>query len=290
MNTQISSDKSTIFSEKKSLNCAGKLINFETPVIMGVLNITPDSFYDGGKNNSAKAYLQHTALMLQEGAAIIDIGAASTRPGAKIINADEELENLLPALKNIRKEFPEAIISIDTYHSKVAEIVVDNGADIINDISGGAFDADMFAAIGKLKVPYVLMHTQGTPETMQKSPVYDNVLKEVIFYFSEKINTLRSLGVNDIIIDPGFGFGKTVEHNYKLLSGLSLFKMFELPILAGVSRKSMINKVLNCKPEDALNGTTVLNTIALMKGASILRVHDVKEAMEVVKLVRHLGV
>ena len=289
MNTQISSAKSTIFSRKKSLNCKGNLINIENPLIMGILNITPDSFFDGGKYNSATAYLKHTAQMLQDGAAIIDIGAASTRPGAKIIDANEEIEKLIPALKNIRKEFPDCIISIDTYHAKVAEVAIDNGADIINDISGGAFDKDMFTTIARLKVPYVLMHTKDVPETMQNNPEYVDVVKEVIHYFSEKINILRSLGVNDIILDPGFGFAKTVEHNYELLSNLDLFKIFELPILSGISRKSMINKVLNCTPNDALNGTTVLNTVSLLKGASILRVHDVKEAMEVVKLVEKLG-
>ena len=290
MNTQISSAKSTIFSEKKSLNCRGNLIIFEKPLIMGILNITPDSFYDGGRYNSVNKYMQHTAQMLQDGADIIDIGAASTRPGTPIINTDEEIQRLLPALKNIRKEFSDIIISVDTYHSKIAEVAIDNGADIINDISGGTFDDNMFNTIGKLKVPYVLMHIKGTPDTMQKEPVYEDVVKEVIFYFSERINQLRSLGINDIIIDPGFGFGKTIAHNYELLSKLDLFKMFDVPIVAGVSRKSMINKVLNCKPEDALNGTTVLNTVALMKGASILRVHDVKEAMEAVKLCRLLAV
>lgn len=288
MNTQISSVKSTIFSEKKSLNCRGNLIIFEKPLIMGILNITPDSFYDGGKYNSVNKYMQHTAQMLQDGADIIDIGAASTRPGTPIINIDEEIQRLLPALKNIRKEFSDKIISVDTYHSKIAEVAIDNGADIINDISGGSFDDNMFNTIGKLKVPYVLMHIKGTPDTMQKEPVYEDVVKEVVFYFSERINKLRSLGVNDIIIDPGFGFGKTIAHNYEILSKLDLFRVFDIPIVAGVSRKSMINKALNCKPEDALNGTTVLNTVALMKGASILRVHDVKEAMEAVKLVSNL--
>lgn len=290
MNTQISSAKSTIFSGKRSLNCRGNLIIFEKPLIMGILNITPDSFYDGGRYNSVNKYMQHTAQMLQDGADIIDIGAASTRPETPIINTDEEIQRLLPALKNIRKEFSDIFISVDTYHSKIAEVAIDNGADIINDISGGTFDDNMFNTIGKLKVPYVLMHIKGTPDTMQKEPVYDDVVKEVIFYFSERINKLRSLGVNDIIIDPGFGFGKTIAHNYEILSKLDLFKVFDVPIVAGVSRKSMINKVLNCKPEDALNGTTVLNTVALLKGASILRVHDVKEAMEALKLCRLLAV
>ncbi|MCX6230029.1 MAG: dihydropteroate synthase [Bacteroidetes bacterium] len=258
-------------------------------MVMGILNITDDSFYDGGQHVTVTAALKHCAKMLDEGAAIIDIGASSTRPGAQLMSATEEAVKLLPVITAIRNEFPEAIISVDTYHASVAEMAVDNGAGIINDISGGEFDPGMFTTIARLKVPYVLMHIKGRPENMQQNPVYNNLMQEVMLYFSEKVNQLRALGVNDIIIDPGFGFGKTTEHNYELLQKLEVFSMLELPVLVGFSRKSMINKVLKCKPEDALNGTTVLNTIALLKGANILRVHDVKEAVEAIKITSMLA-
>ncbi|MFA4851570.1 MAG: dihydropteroate synthase [Bacteroidales bacterium] len=282
MNSQ---HKNTFFSSQKTINCGGRLISLENPLVMGILNITPDSFYDGGKHKDMDNAMKHCAKMLEEGANIIDIGAVSTKPGAKEVTQEEEEKRLIPVLKKMTKEFPDAIFSIDTYRSSIARMSVDCGAQMINDISAGAFDENMFGIISELQVPYIIMHIQGTPADMQKNPVYENVVKEVITYFSEKVATLRKLGVNDIIIDPGFGFGKTVEHNYELLRNLEYFSFFGLPLMAGVSRKSMINKVLGTKPEDALNGTTVLNTIALMKGANILRVHDVKEAVEAVKLV-----
>ncbi|MFZ4741357.1 MAG: dihydropteroate synthase [Bacteroidales bacterium] len=281
---QISSDKNTIFSSIQTINCRGKLINFNKALVMGILNITDDSFFDGGSYIAEAQWMAHASKMLLDGADIIDIGAASTRPGAKLISADEEAEILLPVIRSIRKEYPDALISVDTYHSNVAKISTDNGVDIINDISGGEFDKAMFSTIAQLKVPYILMHIKGAPENMQQNPIYENLIEEMMLYFAEKVNKLRLLGVNDIILDPGFGFGKTLEHNYQLLQKLDLFKFHELPILVGVSRKSMINKVLNTSPAGALNGTTVLNTIALLKGAKILRVHDVREAVEAVKL------
>ena len=256
---------------------------------MGILNITSDSFYDGGKHKTQKDILFQCDKMLLEGAAIIDIGAVSTRPGADKVSEENEIARLLPVLKIIRKYFSGTIISIDTYRSSIAEIVVNNGADIINDISGGNFDNRMFETIAKLKVPYIIMHIKGTPQNMQINPTYKNVVKEIKDFFFKKIEELKTIGVNNIIIDPGFGFGKTVEHNYQILSHLDTFKSLGVPVLAGLSRKSMINKVLNTKPKDALNGTTVLNTIALLKGADILRVHDVKEAIEVIKIVSELN-
>lgn len=276
--------KNTFFSSQKSINCCGKLLILEKPVIMGILNITPDSFYDGGKYSAINNIIEHTKIMIDEGAAIIDIGAVSTKPGAKTVSLSEEKKRLLPVVKLLLKEIPEIIISIDTFRSEIAKAAIEEGACIINDISAGQFDEKMFTTIAKLQVPYIIMHIQGTPENMQVAPHYKNVVQEVLYYFSEKINQLVQLGVNDIIIDPGFGFGKTVEHNYDLLNHLDFFRTLNLPILAGVSRKSMINKVLGTKPKSALNGTTVLNTMALMKGANILRVHDVKEAVETVKL------
>jgi dihydropteroate synthase len=251
---------------------------------MGILNITEDSFFDGGKHTSEAGWMAQTQKILNEGADIIDIGAASTRPGAKIIAASEEISILKPVIRSIRREYSDSLISIDTYHGSVAEMAISEGADIINDISGGEMDNTMFACIARLKVPYILMHMKGTPENMQQNPHYENLIAEMMLYFAKKVNKLRLLGVNDIIIDPGFGFGKTLEHNYQLLQKLEVFKFLELPILVGFSRKSMISKILATTAAEALNGTTVLNTIALLKGANILRVHDVKEAVEAVKL------
>lgn len=261
-----------------------KELNLSSPDVMGILNITPDSFYDGGKFTDKKNILLHAEKMISEGADIIDIGACSTRPNAKDISEEEELKRLIPAIKLVRKKFTDVIISADTFRSSAAEKAIDAGADMINDISGGTMDKKMFETIGKLKVPYVLMHIQGTPQTMQANPQYKDVMKEVKEYFAEKIEKLKSLKVEQIIIDVGFGFGKTVEHNYTLLKHLSELNQFGFPILAGVSRKSMLNKVLGTTPETVLNGTTVANTIALMNGANILRVHDVKEAKEAVKI------
>ncbi|MGD0711649.1 MAG: dihydropteroate synthase [Bacteroidales bacterium] len=286
MNSQ---HKNTFFSSKRTLNCGGTLLSLERPLVMGILNFTPDSFYDGAKHKNTNDVLKHVSQMLEEGADIIDIGAVSTKPGAKEITTDDEKNKLIPILKIIKKDFPNTIISIDTYRSEIAKAAVDFGAHIINDISAGTFDKEMFKTISKIQVPYIIMHIQGTPLNMQENPVYNNVVKEVVFYLSVKVEELKRLGVNDIIIDPGFGFGKTVEHNYELLNNLEYFRIFELPLLVGFSRKSMINKVLNTTPSEALNGTTVLNTIALMNGANILRVHDVKEAVESVKIVEKLN-
>ncbi len=287
--TKNSRDKNTIFSVKQNINCRGKLVGFDKPLIMGILNVTEDSFFDGGKHNTEKQWLLHIEKMLLEGADIIDIGAASTRPGAKLISKADELSIIERVLKSVRKEYPEIIISIDTYYANVAKYSIENGADIINDISGGEIDNEMFRTIADLKVPYVLMHMKGTPENMNQFTHYNNIIQEMILYFSEKVNKLKLLGVNDIIIDPGFGFSKTLDDNYKLMNQLEVFHFLELPVLVGISRKSMINKVLETNATEALNGTTVLNTIALQKGANILRVHDVKEAVETLKILNMLN-
>jgi len=271
-----------------TLNCSGKLLDVSKPVVMGILNITPDSFYDGGKYLKEKDWLIKTEQMLREGAAIIDIGAISTRPGATAVSQKDEAKRLFPVLKSVRKKFPDAIISVDTSRASITKSAVELGADIINDISAGCFDDKMFHTITAINKPYIIMHIQGSPANMQKNPVYEDVLRDIIKFFSEKINKLKNLGINDIIIDPGFGFGKTVEHNYRLISRLEMFRIFGLPMLVGVSRKSMINKVLKINPADALNGTTVLNTIAILKGANILRVHDVKEAVQTIKIINEI--
>ncbi len=278
--------KDNYFNSKLTINCAGKIIKLSTPVVMGVINLTPDSFYDGGKYKSNWDVIKQAEQFLYEGATIIDMGAASTRPGAEIVSPIEEQKRLLPALESVLKKFPAAIISIDTYNSSTARLAIENGAHIINDIFAGNLDAKMFETVAQFNVPYIMMHIKGTPVNMQKNPVYSDLVEDIIFYFSEKINKLQSLGVKDIIIDPGFGFGKTLEHNYELLNKLNYLKILELPLMVGLSRKSMVNKVLGITPEEALNGTTVLNTIALTKGADILRVHDVKEAAEAIKLVK----
>ena len=270
------------------LNCRGKLLDVSNPVVMGILNVTPDSFYDGGKFNNESNIIKQVEKMLTEGAAIIDIGAVSTRPGAQDVSEEEEMQRLIPVVKFIHQQFPSAVLSIDTYRSRIAEMAIENGAAIINDISAGEFDKNMFATIARLQVPYVMMHIQGTPQTMQLNPVYENVTLDIIRFFVKRLEQLRNIGVKDIIIDPGFGFGKTVEHNYELLASLESFKFFECPIIVGVSRKAMINKVIHTKAENALNGTTVVNTIALLNGANILRVHDVKEAMEAIAIVNKL--
>jgi dihydropteroate synthase len=269
---------------KKLLNCRGRLLDLSTPAVMGILNLTPDSFFDGGKYTDEKSILNHVAKMLEEGAAIIDVGAQSTRPKSTLIPLEEEEKRLLPKLKSLRKEFPNAVFSVDTFYSSVAEKAIEEGADFINDVSGGMMDNKMFDTVAKLKVPYVLMHIRGTPQNMQDNPQYQNTVTEVMDYLVERIQKLTSLGVNDIIIDVGFGFGKSLEHNLKLLNHLDLFNWLNKPILVGISRKSMVTKALNIKTEDALNGTTVLHTIALMKGADILRVHDVRPAIEAVQI------
>ena len=272
-----------------TINCNGKLIDLSSPKIMGILNITPDSFFDGGKYNNTAAILFQVEKMLTEGATFIDVGAYSSRPGAKQISEEVELNRILPIVKLLIKEFPNILISIDTFRSNIAEQCVENGACIINDISAGGLDDNMFSTIAKIQVPYIIMHMQGSPQNMQLNPKYDDIIKDVLFYFSKKLATLHSLGVNDIITDVGFGFGKKIDHNYKLLKNLELFKNLEAPILVGLSRKSMLYKPLNIKPNDALNATTSANTIALLNGANILRVHDVKEAKEAIKIVQQLN-
>ena len=279
--------KDTVFTKKKTLNCRGKLLDLSTPVVMGILNLTPDSFYDGGELNSIEAAITKCAKMLSDGAAIIDIGAYSTRSGAEDITEEEELKRLLPYLKELVSNFPDAIFSVDTFRANIAEKAIESGAAIINDISGG--NDEMFHKVRTLGVPYILMHIKGTPQATHQNLQEGKILNEVMLYFSERLNKLHRLGVNDIILDPGFGFGKTLGQNYELLREFEQFRIFNKPVLAGVSRKSMINKVLGTKPENALNGTTVLNTLLLEKGAAILRVHDVKEAVEAVKLVQQLS-
>jgi dihydropteroate synthase len=253
---------------------------------MGILNLTPDSFYDGGKYRTN--YISQVEKMLTEGAKIIDIGGQSTRPGAITINAEEEKKRIIPVIEEVRKKFSECIISVDTFYADVAKSAVNAGAAIVNDISGGDFDNKMFETIASLKIPYIAMHAKGTPNSMQENPVYSNITQEVCFSLAQKIKKLELLGVNDVIIDPGFGFGKTLEQNYILLKNLEHLKIIGRPILVGVSRKSMINKVLKTLPENALNGTSIVNTIALLNGAKILRVHDVKEAVEAIKIVRFM--
>lgn len=267
-----------------TINCKGQIIDLSTPKIMGILNITPNSFYDGGKYSLENNAIAQVEKMLKEGATFIDIGAYSSKPNAELVSEEEELNRIIPVVKTLIKEFPEALLSIDTFRSTVAQECINNGAALINDISAGSLDEKMMEVIASNNVPYIMMHLRGTPQTMQDQTNYEHIINEILTYFSDKVNKARSLGINDLIIDPGFGFAKTTDQNYEILSNLELFKMLELPILAGVSRKSMIYKTLDTSPEEALNGTTVLNTIAITKGATIIRVHDVKEAMECVKL------
>lgn len=270
--------------QQQTINCNGHLVDLEQPIVMGILNITPDSFFDGGRYFDEKTLLVQVAKMIEEGASIIDIGGMSSRPGAEIIDEKEEIKRIIPAIKAIKKQFPEAILSLDTFRFEVASAGVAEGVGMINDISAGSFEDNFFQNIAQLNVPYVLMHMQGIPENMQHNPDYDDVVKVVLHFLINKIEQLRSFGQKDIIIDPGFGFGKTIEHNYKLLNKISIFKMLEAPILVGLSRKSMIYKVLETNPENALNGTTALHMVALQNGARILRVHDVKAAVETIKL------
>ncbi len=260
-------------------------IDLSIPIVMGIVNITPDSFYDGGKFEDETTMLEAVEQMINDGATVIDVGAISTRPGAVSISTKVELGRLLPAVKAIRGNFPDIALSVDTSRSWVAVRVIDEvGPIIINDISGGTLDSKMFETVGKLQMPYILSHIKGTPRDMQDDPQYDDLIKEISSYFSDKVKKLTKLGVKDIILDPGFGFGKTLDHNYDLLNKLDSFKVFQLPVMAGLSRKSMIWKALDIQPETALNGTTVANTLALMGGTDILRVHDVKEAVEAVKI------
>jgi dihydropteroate synthase len=267
-----------------TINCKGQLIDLTIPKVMGILNLTPNSFYDGGKYADENAVLIQVEKMLTEGADFIDIGAYSSKPNAEFVSENEEINRLIPIIELILKHFPEVLISVDTFRNEVAKIAVNNGACIINDISAGSLDYKMMETVADLQVPYIMMHMKGEPQTMQSLTQYENIVKEMLFYFSEKVTLARSYGINDLIIDPGFGFAKTLNQNYEVMNMLELFQILELPMLIGASRKSMIYKTLETSPEEALNGTTVLNTIALQKGASILRVHDVKEAVETVKL------
>jgi len=267
-----------------TINCNGKILNLNSAVVMGIINITPDSFFEGHLNKKDSDLLLIAEKMIEDGATILDIGGQSTKPGSKRISAEEEVSRVIPALDLIRKNFPEIIISIDSYYSKVAVQAIESGADMVNDVSAGSLDEEMIPTVGKLKVPYVCMHMQGTPETMQQNPFYDNITLEVVQFFTKKIEACRKAGINDIIIDPGFGFGKTLEHNYTLLREMKSLQILDCPVLAGVSRKGMIYKTLSTTPENALNGTTVANTMALINGAKILRVHDVKEAKEAITI------
>ena len=277
------------YRPKRSIQLNGQLIRLDQPVVMGILNLTPDSFYDGGRYQSEKAALLRAEEILEQGGLIIDVGAISTRPGAAAVSENEEINRLLPSIKAIRKHFPQVILSVDSYRSAViTRVVNETGGCIVNDISGGMLDDKMFETVALLGIPYILMHMQGTPQTMQQNPSYQDVVKEILLDLSEKVNTLKLLGVNDIIVDPGFGFGKNTGHNYELLNRLDSFRLFELPLLVGLSRKTMIWKLLGITPDASLNGTTVLNTLALMGGADILRVHDVREAVETIKLVSKL--
>ncbi|MCI2229064.1 dihydropteroate synthase [Polaribacter sp. MSW13] len=272
-----------------TVNCKGTLIDLATPKVMGILNITPDSFFDGGKYKNETDILYQVEKMLFEGATFIDVGAYSSRPGAKHITEEEELQRIVPVIDLLIKNFPEIIISVDTFRSKVAKETVNSGAAIINDISGGKMDDKMFETVANLQVPYILMHMLGTPQNMQMNPVYEDVIKEIISFFAAQIFKLHQLKLNDIIIDVGFGFGKTINHNFEILKNLSLFKSLDTPILAGISRKSMLYKTLDISAQEALNATTSANTIALLNGANVLRVHDVKEAIEAVNIVKQIS-
>jgi dihydropteroate synthase len=267
-----------------TINCRGNLIDLSIPKVMGILNVTPNSFYDGGKYANDKAMLNQAEKMLAEGATFIDIGAYSSKPSAEFVSEADEIARLVPVVQLILQHFPEALISVDTFRAKVAKTALEAGACIVNDIAAGGLDEQMMPTVAEFQVPYIMMHMKGNPQTMQSLAQYNNITKEVLFYFSEKIAQARSFGINDLIIDPGFGFAKTTEQNFELLANLELFDRLELPILVGVSRKSMIYKTLETTAEFALNGTTVLNTIALQKGSNVLRVHDVKEAIQCVKL------
>ena len=271
-----------------TIKCRGKLIDLSTPKVMGILNVTPDSFYDGGRFKDESSILSQVERMLSENATFIDVGAYSSRPGADHLSEAEELKRIIPIVELLVKQIPEIILSIDTFRSKVAHECINTGAVMINDISAGKLDEKMMATVGQLQVPYVMMHMKGSPQNMQQHTNYDDLVKDIIYYFSERIAVAKAHKIIDMIIDPGFGFSKTLEQNYELLSHLDLLKMIEKPILVGVSRKSMIYKLLKSAPENALNGTTSLNTVALLKGAKILRVHDVKEAIECINLTNQL--
>ena len=273
-------------SQSITINVGGRLVSFDEPQVMGILNVTPDSFFATSRCRSEGEIRQRVCQIRQEGATMVDIGAYSSRPGAEDVSKDEELRRLLPAIDIVREEWPEAIVSVDTFRAEVARKAVEAGADIVNDISGGEMDREMFSAVSELHVPYILMHMQGTPKDMQVEPKYENLMCEVFRSLGERVEALHEMGVADIILDPGFGFGKTMTQNYEMMARLEEFRLLGCPLLVGVSRKSMIYRLLNTMPEESLNGTTALNMIALMKGADILRVHDVKEAVEAIKIYR----
>jgi dihydropteroate synthase len=280
--------KSEKNNKNLSLNCKGRLIDLSTPKVMGILNITPDSFYDGGQFKDSKSILVQTEKLISEGATFVDIGAYSSRPGADFVSENEELHRIIPVVELILKHFPKTLISIDSFRANVIRECVNAGAVISNDISAGHLDHQMMKTIGELGIPYIMMHMKGTPQTMQNLTDYDHLVTEIFNYFSERINLAKQHDIIDIVIDPGFGFAKTVSQNYELLGKLEFFQNLNCPMLCGVSRKSMIYKTLNCLPKEALNGTTALNMVSLMNGANILRVHDVKEAMECIKLFNQL--
>ncbi|WP_222984790.1 dihydropteroate synthase [Flagellimonas meishanensis] len=271
-----------------TLNCKGELIDLSTPKVMGILNLTPDSFYDGGKYKNEASILSQVEKMIKDGATFIDMGAYSSRPGAEHIPEATEMKRMLPIVELILDNFPTALISIDTFRSKLASACLERGAAMINDISAGNLDPKMFDTVAQFQVPYIMMHLKGTPQSMQKEAHYDNLIKDLLFYFSQKMHEATSKRINDVIIDPGFGFAKTTAQNYTLLNHLDMFQSLEVPILIGLSRKSMIYKILQSSPQEALNGTTALHTVALLKGANILRAHDVKEAAECIALVETL--
>jgi len=280
--------KSEKNNKNLSLNCKGQLIDLSTPKVMGILNITPDSFYDGGQFKDSKSILVQTEKLISEGATFVDIGAYSSRPGADFVSENEELHRIIPVAELILKHFPKTLISIDSFRANVIRECVNAGAVISNDISAGHLDHQMMKTIGELGIPYIMMHMKGTPQTMQNLTDYDHLVTEIFNYFSERINLAKQHDIIDIVIDPGFGFAKTISQNYELLGKLEFFQNLNCPMLCGVSRKSMIYKTLNCLPKEALNGTTALNMVSLMNGANILRVHDVKEAMECIKLFNQL--
>lgn len=278
------SDKITPFPGNKSLKCGNNVLNTDKPLVMGILNITPDSFYDGGRYKNADEWISQTETMIHEGASIIDLGAVSTRPGAQHVSEAEEIARLIPAVQRLTARFPKTVFSVDTFRSKVAKLAADSGAGIINDISGGSMDDNLIETVASTGLPYILMHMQGTPATMQLNPEYEDITSEIGHFFKKNISHLHQSGVNEVILDPGFGFGKSIDHNYKLLVELAAFKQFGLPVLIGISRKSMIYKLLEITPEQALPATSALHLAALFNGADILRVHDVKEAIQMIKL------
>ncbi len=280
--------KNTVLPVETTLQSRGRLLDISTPVVMGILNATPDSFYNQGRDSDTDSILRNAERMLSEGAAILDVGGASTKPGSAIIAPDEELKRVIPVMEALHKRFPEAWLSVDTYHSKVATAAVNAGASIINDVSSGSIDGNMISTVAQLQVPYIAMHMQGIPATMQQNPQYSNVTLDILNYLRQMVDKCEAAGIKDIIIDPGFGFGKTLEHNYELLRNMHTLRILGKPVLAGISRKGMIWKALGTKPEEALNGTTALHMVALQQGANILRAHDVKGAIETIKLYKWL--